>query len=789
MSRRLSPPIAPDLRRLAVAGSVLAFLFVAGQADAQTTVEPPTGPDVAIFAVSINGSADEQSVFFLRRPDGLWIRRRDLETLRIVPRASKSITVDEELYVPLASLPGLVAQIDEPNQSIRLTAPAELFEAQRIDANTVAVPRVSDAIPAAFLNYNIALQAGNDISQRARGFFETGVSNRLGLFTSTFTLGKLNSGQTINRLDTYYLHDNPETATRLTVGDAITSTSAWSRPIRFGGVKYGTDFSLRPGFITFPTADFEGRTLLPSSVELYANGALRYRNDVNRGPFAVDQAPLPIGAGQLTVVTRDVLGIERRTTTPYYVSTNLLREGLSRYSVEFGAERDDYSLKSFDYSRPFAAGTYRYGLSKRLTVEGRAEIGERVQTVGGSLASALPRLGEFGATIAASEGGGGTGFLYGAYFSRVSATWDFGLSIQQTNHAFTQLGIRVPTDKILRQVQGNAGYSFPGGGRFGATIANLKDGAGNNTRIGSLSYSKSIGRAGFLDVFALRALSNNSRATSGLGFGFTIPFGGRGSVRLGSEIENGHLSLTGDLRVAPPNDHGFGYGASARLGGFDQQRADVTWRTEAGEVRGEVSHFDGASGALVTGSGSLVLADSHVFATRQMEGGFGIVEAGGYAGVQVYQDNRPLTRTDSHGLAIIPALRPYEENSIRLAPDDLPIGTRVDADDIVLTPGFRSGVIARFKVRTGHPGTLVIQGADGAPLPAGTPVSVDGGREKTFVGYDGELYVSNIQPAMTLEAELKDGTCRATLAPAANAATVDLPQLGPVRCVPGGSTK
>lgn len=774
------------LRPLARAGAIATLALIATTADAQTANAPP--PDVAILAVIINGIETEQPTLFLRRRDGLWARAADLEAWRILRPKTEPITVDGQTYLPLSAMAGVRADIDETAQTVKLFVPAERFARQNFSANPLRASRTTAAIPAGFVNYNIIGEAGSGFA-RLTGFFDAGFSNRRGLVETTFTLGKVGQGSAATRLDSFFLRDYAADATRLVIGDAITATSSWSRPIRYGGVKFGTDFGLRPGFITFPTADFEGRTLIPSSVEFYANGALRYRGDVDRGPFAIDQAPLPVGAGLLTVVTRDILGVERRTTTPYYVSANLLRAGLSRYSFEIGEERDDYGIRSFSYSRPFVSGTYRRGINSQLTLEGRAEIGSKVQDGGISFASTLPRIGEFGATAAISTSADGNGMLYGAYFSRVSTVWDIGLNIQKTNAAFSQLGIRDPLEKILRQVQGNAGVTLRSAGRIGVSIAEIRNGVDSDVRVVSLTYNITLGRLGYLDAFALHVTSSRSPNNSGLGIGLSIPFGPRGTARGGTQIQNGRLGATADLRKAPPNDNGWGYGASVQLGGLDQQRADATWRGNSSEIRAEVARFQGESGARIGAEGGLAFANGAVFATRRLDGAFGIVDAAGYPGVRVYQDNRPLTKTNAKGLAIIPSLRPYQENAIRLSPDDMPIGARVDADDVILIPSYRAGVLAQFAVRTGHPATVLLRLADGSPVPAGAAVTVDGDREHTFAGYDGAVFIADLKPTMELRADIPgQGVCVANVS-APNAIKLDLPEIGPIDCIASGPRK
>ena len=82
-----------------------------------------------------------------------------------------------------------------------------------------------------------------------------------------------------------------------------------------GGVRFGTEFALQPSLLTFPTPSLAGSAAVPSNVELLVNGTQRFQTDVGQGPFSINQVPLVTGAGQVTLVIRDPLGVERRVTS------------------------------------------------------------------------------------------------------------------------------------------------------------------------------------------------------------------------------------------------------------------------------------------------------------------------------------------------------------------------------------------------------------------------------------------------------------------------------------------
>ena len=70
--------------------------------------------------------------------------------------------------------------------------------------------------------------------------------------------------QSLIRTDTYWRTDLPSSMDTLVLGDTVSSGGAWSRPVRYGGVRYARDFTLAPGYITYPTPSISGSAALPS---------------------------------------------------------------------------------------------------------------------------------------------------------------------------------------------------------------------------------------------------------------------------------------------------------------------------------------------------------------------------------------------------------------------------------------------------------------------------------------------------------------------------------------------
>ena len=88
---------------------------------------------------------------------------------------------------------------------------------------------------------------------------------------------------------------------------------------------------------------------MPSTVDVFVNGAPVASESVPPGPFSIDHLPVLTGAGQLQVVVTDALGRQQVLTQPYYSGTALLRPDLAEYSFELGSIREDYGHRSFAY--------------------------------------------------------------------------------------------------------------------------------------------------------------------------------------------------------------------------------------------------------------------------------------------------------------------------------------------------------------------------------------------------------------------------------------------------------
>ena len=206
------------------------------------------------------------------------------------------------------------------------------------------------------------------------------------------------------RLDTTFTRDDPAHLRTYRAGDVFGATGPWGTALRIGGLQVASNFSTQPALVTFPVPHLQGTAATPSTVDLYIDGVLRYRREVDSGRFRIDDVPTITGAGQLTMVTTDAFGREQMLIQDVYASTQLLRDRACRSTpTASGCSARTFSYASNDYDEPAFIGAHRVGIDERWTAGGRLELSEDVQLIGGTTDLGLHRGGVLSSGVAFSH--------------------------------------------------------------------------------------------------------------------------------------------------------------------------------------------------------------------------------------------------------------------------------------------------------------------------------------------------------------------------------------------------
>ncbi len=129
---------------------------------------------------------------------------------------------------------------------------------------------------------------------------------------------------------------------------------------------------------------------------------------------------------------------------------------------------------------------------------------------------------------------------------------------------------------------------------------------------------------------------------------------------------------------------------------------------------------------------------------------------------------------------MVPRLRPFERNNLRIDLADLPWDAQAPGDQLAVRPYNRHGVAVDFKVRAARAAILRVVLADGTLLPTGSMVVLDQGAEQFVSAPGGEVYLTGLDADSWATASWSDGSCRFRFAfsPSAD----PQPRLGDVIC-------
>jgi outer membrane usher protein len=187
--------------------------------------------------------------------------------------------------------------------------------------------------------------------------------------------------------------------------------------------------------------------------------------------------------------------------------------------------------------------------------------------------------------------------------------------------------------------------------------------------------------------------------------------------------------------------------------------AEGSVQTRTGLYSAEVARRGGVDGVRLNGSGALALLEGDVYATRRIDGSFGLVQVPGYENVRVYSENQLVGRTNADGNFILPRLRPYERNRVSIEQLDLPLDATVDALELNAIPYYRSAALVPFPVKPSNAAELTIVLADGRPLPSGAVVKVGEAEEEFPVATQGRVYLTGLNPENVLHVQLGTQSC------------------------------
>ena len=692
--------------------------------------------------------------------------------------------------VALDQVPGLHSDYDSNGQRLLLDVPPSWLQAQFI-GNRNTYPRTQAMSSfGALLNYDVYFNDTDDGGSylaawnEVRLFDTWGTLSNTGQVRQTLADGITDStlGNGYRRYDTTWRFSDDERLLTYEAGDVISGSLPWSSSVRLGGVQVSRDFAVRPDLVTYPLPQFAGEAAVPSSVDLFINGYKSDTAQLQPGPYTLTNVPFINGAGEAVVVTTDALGRQVSTTVPFYVTSTLLQQGLTDFSVAAGTLRRDYTLRDFGYGPGITSGTFRYGYCDSLTLESHAEASSDL-TLGGLGANL--RLGNFGVLNTAlsqsqfdsrsgqqlSLGYQYNSTRYSLMYQRVERRDDYAdLTLVDTPYASLSKRSEQVTLSLNLQRFGSLGLGY-----FDVQAAD-----DSRTRLLNLSWSKPLWRNTSFYLSANREIGDSNWAMQAQ---LVIPFDLNGSLALSTErSKDGASRQRINYSRAVPSEGGVGYNLGYAQGDAPSYRqADLTWRLQSVQLQAGVYGSSDAQTRWADASGSLVWMGGETFAANRINDAFVVVSTQGFAGIPVRYENQLVGQTDRNGHLLVPWSSAYYRGKYEIDPLNLPANVQSPNVEQRVSVRRGSGYLLEFPLRRVLAASITLVDRQHQELPLGSLVVHEQSNTQAVVGWDGLVYLENLSAHNTLQVTLSEGrTCQATFA--IDEQQQDVPLIGPLVC-------
>ena len=686
---------------------------------------PPPEPEAFVTQIQIPARDAAIDTFAWRDGDSVLISREEAERLGFALPGSAAERV------PLNSVPGLSYEDDAAHAAIVIQCQASCFETQIIAPEVEEAPELTIS-NGAYLNYDAQIQNVDGDTVFAGIGYATMFNSYGRLEAST-----LMQDRSLTRLETSWVMDREQDMLRVRLGD-----SAFQRAdgaiLRFGGVQIGRAFGLRPSLITRPSPSLSGAADSASTVDLYINGMLQSRHEVEAGPFVVEQPTLVDGGGEAQLVVTDLLGRTNVVTRSFFISSTMLRAGYSDWSVAAGAVRNDYGLASTDYGPGFAAGRYRRGVTDALTAEAGVEAGDDGETSGDISFDML--RGRFG-LVHVSRAHGGAGGASEIAWQVESPHWSAGLHWAARERGYHRLG----DDAASLGEQSMAGSIALDLGDYGAlsfTAARISSDISASTA--QIAYEPEFS-LGALLFRASYAESDNSESAYEIGVSLSITLRDDISADAGVDVSRSGIGSEISMQRTPTPYSGLGWRARAATGEIDRIDAGARYTGAGGESSVHAARVGAVNAIRVGHAGSVGIIEGHPFAGRTVEGGFTLVDVGA-PGIEIARNGEVAGVSDRDGRVLITRMQPYERNIVRLDPDDLPSdwAPQQDRIDVALAEG--AGAFVSFDARAVRFVNVRARFSDGSLPPRGAVLTRTRDGARFPIGTDGRVVLTGALP-------------------------------------------
>lgn len=665
-------------------------------------------------------------------------------------------------------IPGATVHMDGGKLTLSLSIPQ--IAMRRDIAGYVDPQRWDYGINSAFVNYQLsAQQSRND---------QTGHNNSHDLYVNSgLNLGvwRLRSNNTFrsdakgdrtwSRAYTYLQRDLPGAHSQLTLGETFTPGDVFrSVPIR--GVQIASDMSMLPDSQQHYAPTIRGVAQTRARLEIRQNGFPVYSTYVSAGPYEINDLTLASGSGELEIILTEADGQVRRFTQPYATLTNLLREGVWRYSASAGR-----------YNAPFDAtddsmlwqGTLAIGTRLNSTLYGGLMGNDFYQAATLGIGKSLGSIGALSFDVtrssAQTEPEKSQHTVQGMSYSvKYGKSFETRTNLRFAGYRYSTEGYRDFTEAVRER---SAAQRFRGSRRSMLEASVFQDiglysslslifsqenywQLDDAQRQFQLNFSSRFNTVSY-SLYASQSLNDDEFNERQYGLTISVPleFGRSTTATYDLRQNSGQLNHRAALSGRAQNGL-LNYRASAASNESGRQSAELSlgYLAPFASLGAGITQGTDFSTLSLNASGALLLHADGLETGPYLGETSGLIHVPNIANVGLLNDSS--ARTNDRGYALIPYLHPFRINRVILDTDQLDPNVEIDNGVTQVVPRRGAVVKALFPARKVERLLVSTRNQYGTALPFGAQISNADGHVLGIVGQAGQSLLSTVEGQQTI---------------------------------------
>lgn len=582
--------------------------------------------------------------------------------------------------------------------------------------------------PSGALNFSLEEDIGHQSTEKS--YFRSDIYGQFNIHNFVLEWDAEYQGQKkeegFNRGPVRIIRDWPTHAIRGSLGDINPSITNGQSSVPLLGFSINRDYSLAPYKVITPINQKEFILQKRSLVSFFVNGSLIKEEWLDRGRYSLKDLPLNEGLNDIEVLVRDDFGAEKRIKFKEVSSNNLLKDGLNKFDMTLGVPSFQesgeikYNQKEYIFSTYFEKGLNRY-----LTMGPNFQY-RKSQFNLGLNATLSSTIGVFfiednASRIKNSKDGNkaSLGYRLESYKMGPLGSFSFVTEVSHLTPFYTPFNSNLVLNEIDYQYRVLISKPFSSGFSIGAGTS-----VGNNRFDGpnSLNYNLNLNKRMFKDM-NLSFYYGRSRTTSG---DWSTNLYAFLSFFLPEFDQSGHIFYDSPNEISraawnyyPRNElNNVSVDASIEKN-KDRNVGDlgINHKNNVFEFKARETINNGNSNSSRTNlkllSSILFVKDAFVI-SRPTNGSFALFRPNPLLKEELSQNRLEIKNNSlyevgdfgSAGVLAFPNMRPYSFYKINLDTRNLTPGTKLEAEEYILFPGYKSGHLIEVSAL----GTVLLRG-------------------------------------------------------------------------------